>query len=65
MKSLILAAALLATLLCSGCKTLGYNPQSLNNQLTPSTGETTYVRTWQTDPKTGQTVPIVQEVPNK
>ncbi len=51
----------MAALLGGGCKSLGYNPQSLDNQLTPSGGEQTYVRTWKTDPQTGQTTPVVEK----
>lgn len=65
MKPVFFVLCAAAALLCAGCKSLGYNPQSLDNRLTPTGGETTYVRTWQTDPQTGETTPVVQKQPSK
>ena len=65
MRYLLLAFFGIGTLVLAGCKWLGYNPQSAENQLTPTGGERTYIRTWQTDPATGQSEPTVEEVAPK
>jgi hypothetical protein len=45
----------------AGCRGLGFNDQSLNNDLTPGTSERTYVRSY---PEDNANQPVVVQVPS-
>ncbi len=57
----IFAFPLLAVVLLAGCTNLGYNPNAVDNDMTPGVTAKTYVRNWETD-ENGKPKPTVKEV---
>lgn len=62
MKRLFLLLIFAGALAQTACQELGTNRESFYNELTPQTGEKTWVRTYDKNPETGEQTPVVKEV---